>query len=275
MSCLYDPACFYTDTEFEQLYGKRIDIQTKVESPSVYIVARSSSSDKEQLCYVETRLECLEDLSSLVTSTSGININDVMRFFHADTPARQYKCGQQKGGHFYCALCGASANRAYEMDYVFCCPHISLTDRQNLVLKGPYRKKNSLQKSNKPFQDLMRNDLVKELSVRGIYEGKTKEELQNLLKEELHGVQRVPALLFEDPTIPLHAVNCGDYEILGFEPLHDISHHIENVLIELPEQLPKKESSELNAVINFCMGDKETKRAFDYRCALILISNQI
>ena len=114
----------------------------------------------------------------------------------------------------------------------------------------------------------MKNDFVKQLSARGIYKGKTKEELQNLAKEELHGVQRIPALLFEDPTIPLHAANCGDYEILGFEPLHDISHHIENVPIELPEHLPKKESSELNAIINFCMGDEETKRAFDYRCAV-------
>ena len=146
MSCLYDPACFYPDTEFEQLHGKRIDIQGKVESPSVYAVASFSSSDKGQLCYVETRLEYLEDLSNTVTSTSGISMNDVMRFFHGDTLARQYECGQQKGGHFYCAICGASANRVYKMDYVFRCPHISLTDRQNLVVKRPYGKKNSLPK---------------------------------------------------------------------------------------------------------------------------------
>ena len=63
VACLYDPACFYMDSEYEQLTGKRISIQTKVETPSVYIIARSSSSDKEQLCYVETRLECLQDLS--------------------------------------------------------------------------------------------------------------------------------------------------------------------------------------------------------------------
>ena len=275
VSCLYDPACFYTDAEFEQLNRKRINIQAKVESPSVYIVARSSSSDKEQLCYVDTRLECLEDLSNPVTSTSGIDINDIMRFFHGDTPARQYECSQQKGGHFYCSICGASANRVYEMDYVFRCSHVSLTDRQNLVLKGPHGKTNSLQKSNKPFKDLKKDDFVRELSARGIYEGNAKEELQNFLKEELHGVQRVPALLYQNPTIPLNSINSGDYEILGFEPLHDISHHIENVLTELPEHLPKKEASELNAIIDFCIGGKETKRAVDYRCALILISNRI
>ena len=163
----------------------------------------------------------------------------------------------------------------YELDYFFNCPHMSLSDRQELVLKGPLGKKNSLHQANKPFQDLKKDELTRELSGRGIHEGETKEELQNLLKEELHGVQRVPALLYQNPTLPLDSINCGDYKVLGFEPLHDISHHIENVLSELPEHLPKKEASELNALIEFCLRGKETKRAFDYRCALILISNQI
>ena len=275
VACLYDPACFYTDAEYEQLTGRKMNIQAIVETPSVYIVARSSSSDKEQLCYVETRLECLQDLSEPLTCKSGIEVNDKMRFFHGDTPARQYECGQQKGGNYYCAICGASANRVYEMDYSFHCSHISLADRQALVLKGPYGKKKSLQKANKPFQDLTKDELIRELSARGIYEGNRKEELQNLLKEELHGVQRVPALLYQNPDLPLDEINCGDYEVLGFEPLHDISHHIENVLTELPSHLSKDEASELNALIEFCMAAKETKRAFDYRCALILISNQI
>jgi hypothetical protein len=275
VACLYDPAFYYTDEEYEQITGRKINVQAKVETPTVYIVARSSSSDKEQLCYVDTRLECLQDLSEPVTSKSGIEITDKMRFFHGDTPARQYECGQQKGGKYYCAVCGASANRVYELDYSFRCSHMSLADRQDLVLKGPYGKKNSLKKASKPFQDLNKDELIRELSARGIYEGNTKEELQNLLKEELHGVQRVPALLYPNPEVPLDEINCGNYEILGFEPLHDISHHIENVLTELPSHLPKKEASELNALTEFCIGGKETKRAFDYRCALILISNQI
>jgi hypothetical protein len=143
---------------------------------------------------------------------------------------------------------------------------MSLADRQDLVLKGPYGKKYSLQKVNKPFHSLTKDELSKELSARGIYEGNTKEELQNLLKDELHGVQRVPALLY--PNLPLDEINCDEYEILGFEPLHDISHHIENIPTELPSHLPshlpKKEASELNALIEFCIGGKETKRAFDY-----------
>ena len=74
----------------------------------------------------------------------------------------------------------------------------------------------------------MKDKLVRELSTRGIYEGKTKEQLQNLLKE-LHGIECVPAILYQNPTLPLESINSSDYEVLGFEPLHYISHHIENV----------------------------------------------
>jgi hypothetical protein len=157
---LYDPACFYTDREYEQLTGRNINVQANVESPSVYIIARSSSSDKEQLSYVETRLECLKDLSQPIQSECGMLVHDKMRFFHGDTPARQYECGQQKGGNFYCAICGAGAHRVYEMDYSFRCSHLSLADRQNIVLKGPCGKKYSYQKANKPFQGLSKDELI-------------------------------------------------------------------------------------------------------------------
>ena len=77
--------------------GRKISIQAIVKTPSIYIIAKSSSSDKEQLCYVETRLQCLQDLSEPLTSKSKIEVNDKIRFFHGNTPARQ--CGQQKGGN--------------------------------------------------------------------------------------------------------------------------------------------------------------------------------
>ena len=34
-----------------------------------------------------------------LTSKSKIEVNDKIRFFHGNTPARQYECGQQKGGN--------------------------------------------------------------------------------------------------------------------------------------------------------------------------------
>jgi uncharacterized protein involved in tolerance to divalent cations len=78
VACLYDPACFYTDSGYEQLTKRWICVQVKAETPSVYMVVRSSSSDKEQLCYVKTREECLQDLAE--------PRHDEMSFFHRYTP---------------------------------------------------------------------------------------------------------------------------------------------------------------------------------------------
>ena len=46
VTCLYDPACFYANSDYEHLTERNLNIQANVESPSVYIVAKSSSSDK-------------------------------------------------------------------------------------------------------------------------------------------------------------------------------------------------------------------------------------
>ena len=49
VSCLYDPEIHYLDSEYQNLTGcKNIDIQTMVETPEIYIVARLGSSDVEQ-----------------------------------------------------------------------------------------------------------------------------------------------------------------------------------------------------------------------------------
>jgi hypothetical protein len=44
-------------------------------------------------------------------------MTDVMRLFHGDSPARQYESGQQKGGHFYCPVCGANAHQVYDIKH--------------------------------------------------------------------------------------------------------------------------------------------------------------
>lgn len=55
--CPYDQATFYTNSEYKSITAKLVNIQSIVETP------RSSTHDEDQLCYVETRLECFEELS--------------------------------------------------------------------------------------------------------------------------------------------------------------------------------------------------------------------
>ena len=75
----------------------------------------------------------------------------------------------------------------------------------------------------------------------------------------MHGVQRVPALLYNDPMATLESINCSNYDIFGFEPLHDIGKHIENALTELPANIPQQEAFELNTIIELPIGGRETK----------------
>ena len=118
VSCLYDPALFYTNQEYHEKTGETVDIQQEVESPELYLIARSSSSDLEQLCYVDTRVECLLELAERITTSYGTT-----SFFHGDSPARQFECGQQKGGHYYFSVCSVSTKRVFELDYSFCCQY--------------------------------------------------------------------------------------------------------------------------------------------------------
>ena len=128
----------------------------------------------------------------------------IVTFFHSDSPSRQFEGGQQKGGHYYCSGCGVSADRVNELDHSFRCHTISLHDRQKIVMKGCIGKRNSFLLKPKPFSGLQKSELELELGGRGIYEGKTKKELHILLDESLHGVCRVPALLYNNPNPPLN-----------------------------------------------------------------------
>ena len=272
VSCVYDSAVYYTNEEYNAKYHKKVDIQAAVETPEIYIIARCSGTDYEQLAYVETRLEDLHELNDKVKTKGGQEINDVMRFFHGDGPARQFESGQQKGGTFYCSVCGSNVHSVHEMDYILRSKMVSFQDKQKLLMKGVVSKKNSIDKVNAPLKNLTVHDLTRELTSRGIYEGETRKEKEKLLVEEMSGVQRVPALLYTAPMATLKSINCQDYEVLPFEPLHDIGKHIENILVELPAHLTAKEASIVSDIVDVSLGEKNTKRTFDYRCTIIKVA---
>ena len=47
-------------------------------------------------------------------------------------------------------------------------------------------------------------------------------ELKEVLTKEMHGMQRVPSLLFNNPEGDINSLGLASYEILACEPLHDI-----------------------------------------------------
>jgi hypothetical protein len=54
-----------------------------------------------------------------------------------------------------------------------------------------------------------------------------------------------------------------------------VGKHIENVLVELPMHVSPEEATMNNETVELCHGTKETKRCFDYRCALIMVTNRV
>ena len=58
--------------------------------------------------------------------------------------------------------------------------------------------------------------------------------------EEMAGIHRLPALLFEEPDATLESLHLHQYDVLSCEPLHTIKGHITNLFEELPRQVPKK-----------------------------------
>ena len=110
---MYDPAVFYTSGEYKELTGCNVNIQKEVEDPQLYIIGRCNSND-EQLSYIETRIECLEELktdlqlSSIDEKYEGILLNDSMRLFKGDGLAIAFEAGNQ-GGYYFCPCCNVHA----------------------------------------------------------------------------------------------------------------------------------------------------------------------
>ncbi|KAK3734073.1 hypothetical protein QZH41_019812 [Actinostola sp. cb2023] len=153
-------------------------------------------------------------------------------------------------------------------------PHFK--DKHKEVLRGPFEKKHSLLKP-KPLKGLQKEELLGELHARKIYPhpDSTKADLEKELASQLQGIQRVPALLYCTPMSSFEDHSINTYEALACEPMHDISNHICNVLEELPNHLRKEVKAIFNETFQITLGKKDTKRACDYRYAIILFVKRL
>ena len=99
-----------------------------------------------------------------------------------------------------------------------------------------------------------------------------KVDLESELMSQLREVQRVPALLYSSPATPLEDLGLASYEALPCEPMHDLSNHVRYLLKELPKHLTGDQKRKLEETRELTLAGKETKRASDYRSAIILFS---
>ena len=208
VNVLYNEAVFYTNKEMEEQGKGNIDVQSLVERPQVYILARCGSSEAEQLAYINTRKICLEGLNNKITTSGGIKMTDVMRLFHGDGPQQEFESGEQKGGHAGCAACSGDARRYNCLAVSLSRPYLSLNDRLNKVRQGPAGRSNR-NGGLKPFKNLRLEELREECHARGLPTEGNKKDLEEIFKEEMSGIQRVPAMMFFDQEKTLDDVNLG------------------------------------------------------------------
>ena len=75
VSIMYDRAVFLTNEEYEQKYHTSLDIQSIIEKPQVYLLARCPSND-QQILYIEERLQDILNLNLTITSSKHVAIKD-------------------------------------------------------------------------------------------------------------------------------------------------------------------------------------------------------
>ena len=274
VNVVYDKAIFYTDDEFKAINGRKIDIQSEIETPFVYLVARCPSDD-HQLMYSDIRVADIKTLKDPLCFREA-DIFDEVRFFHGDGPACELEAGQQKNGHYPCWICPANFNsrKNSKLEYLLPLPQLDLHDRSKKILASEASQKRIATGQTKLYAKLKVHEIIEELHQRGIKYSidHNKDVLSAKLVSEMHGMQRLPLLV--NPDLSILESFLSNYEILGCEPLHDIKHHTEKLYTEIPQHLSKIESKLMLQAISDSFCNKEVKRGVDYRISLIYI-NQV
>ena len=250
VSCMYHGGAFVTNAENYAKHGFHRDVQSIIEKWYVYILARCPSED-HQLLYTQERISDVLELDCKITH-NGISITDVMQIFKGDNLAAQFQSGLQENGDYFCWQCPLFA--PLSPNIVHTLPNLPFSDRISKVrsrfqwsiyFKITGKLCQAIQKPKKKDQ------LVQELHERKLSftcMSSTK-DLHMLLYKEMHQIQRLPALLFQNPGKNLKELYLSDYEVLNNEPLHDVSHHIEHLYEELPHHTPKDFKKSLKEII--------------------------
>ena len=83
----------------------------------------------EQLAYIDTRQECLDQLPNNLQTSKGTPVMDVMRFFHGDGPEQQIESGEQRGRNNFSSGHSGDSRRYRDLVRSFTSPHLSQADR--------------------------------------------------------------------------------------------------------------------------------------------------
>ena len=196
-----------------------------------------------------------------------------MRIFKGDNPVSQFESGQQKNGNYFCWQCPLFAPLSQSLVHAMSLPYLLLSDIISKVCSSQssvskFFKKNLV----KLYSNLKKDEVGQELHERNVsFTCKLSvKDLQELFIKEMHGIQRLTALFFQNPTDNLDELFLQHYEILNNEPLHDVSQNTQNLYEEIPSHLPKDFKQSLKKIIHNSSNRKEAKNSSNYRESLLI-----
>ena len=146
--------CSIPKAEYEDKHGKSPSIQTLIERPVIHLMAAGTSAVDDQLALLQDCIDCLNDLSTNITSSNSIN---VLKFFVGDHPAQQFERGTQLGGNFKCGGCSIKSSMMGDLAHTLQLNWRDLQDQQDLVIKGKFGKQPC---NSKPFDRMLTADLL-------------------------------------------------------------------------------------------------------------------
>ncbi len=255
----------------ERGISNNFDVEEVIGKPQIHIIARCGSADETTLAYADERRKGLASLTESVITSSGLQYNDVLRFFTGDIPALAAESGQQYGGHYPCGNCGSKASMFDDCAHILRRPLRSMNDRLSILHSGVTGSNSKC----KIFSTLSKQELISELTKRKLDTAGNKKELSDRLHKEVGGIQRVPTLMFNTNLTSFDALGLSQYELTLSEPLHDYSNHIKNILTEIPAHLTKEGQKQLEDVLQAIFKDKQTIRGCDYRDAAVLLPQMV
>ena len=261
---VYDSLVFKSESEIGH------NVQEYIEEGEVHIVAHGSSTLEDQATLIPERLAELEVMTDVVTSSSGIQIVDTVRFFKGDKPAAQFEAGVSCGGNYPCVGCSCHRNRFPDFSHAANCSQRSLPKIRELATAGHFGK---VPGRITFYEGLSKDQLRMELEKRAVKDYPTdKDGRLATLKDILQGIHRVPSVLLLAPEATLAEIHLGSYCVLPCEPLHDLKGYLGAVLKKLPSVL----HSSLKASVSQCLdalGKKSHLYGCDFRNALVQVAH--
>ena len=275
---IFDKSWCLSSEEYWEKYPRKrgTDVQSIVERPSLYMLARCGSGYDDQAAYSDIRLEDLltVDAIMLQSNNKAVKFSDKCRFFIGDGPQRQAEIGQQQGGHYSCP-CGAHAERHADLIYCYRLPHESLQEKLIFFKTSPAIIRERLFDGiRNPFDGLTKENIelvLDHLGTEEDYITGTKKDLNDKLKAEVHG-RKHPPIIFGKNIAEIDPVDyrLEDYEVAYHEPLHDLTNMAKMVIDELPYHITDERlAKELKALHTASLVNKTQVKGTDARLMLV------